>query len=685
MEITRPILWNIDKFTKASMYVLAALATAIFLYGVYRRWTVWKRGRATTSAPDVKAESTGKANDAGPTAAATVSDIDWGAAAKRLARHVVAQQRIARIPLAWISHMAIFYGMIVLFIGTVIVALEDYGVFGLVGISWTGRFYTSTSFLLDLFGLAFVVAIPIAMLRRAGLTRVRPSAKPIDAAILWLLLLIGVTGFIAEGLRIGFDFERFAFEKNVSFVGWILARMFERMGIVGEAVRPWHLANWWVHMVLVMVFIALVAYTKMLHFMMAPLNIALTPEPNTARFRPVDLDEVESTGKVGLAAIEDFTQQQLISFDACTQCRRCESACPAWNTGKPLSPMQVVLDIAANGMHQGSLHGDVISAETLWSCTTCGACVHNCPVLIDQMGTIVEMRRHLVGEGQVVGSTQSALRTIAARGNPWGLPPEERAAWANGMEVPTIAENPEPEVLFWVGCAGSYDRRNQQVSRSLAKILKAANVNFAILGKCESCTGDPARRLGDDFTFMGQAEQNVATLNDVKFTRIVTQCAHCYNTLKNEYPDYGGRYQVTHHTAYIQELIAAGKLPLDEANESSVVFHDPCYLSRHNDGSAAPREVLGTGLQLPIVEAEAHGRQTFCCGAGGGRMWMEEPIDQRVNFARFKQLTETGAKTIAVGCPFCMTMLDDASKQEDSGVAVQDVAELVAARLTTEA
>ncbi|MGD9645324.1 MAG: heterodisulfide reductase-related iron-sulfur binding cluster [Pirellulales bacterium] len=666
-EVTREIFWNVGPLTKVSMYVLAAVATGVAGYGFYRRWRVWRRG---TRAGGFKLAPLGQ-----------------------IARHVFLQVRIARIPLAWLSHMAIFYGFIVLFIGTVIVALEDYGIFGLVGIQWTGRFYTSSSFLLDLFGLGFVVALPVAMARRGGLTRVRPSSKPIDAAILWLLLVIGVSGFVTEALRIAFSFP--PFEQNVSFVAWIMARGFERLGLAGEAVRPWHLGAWWLHMVTALGFLALIPYTKMLHVLIAPAQIAVAEARNSGHLRTVSMEEVEATGKVGVAEVPDFTRGQLLSFDACTQCRRCESACPAWNTRKPLSPMKVVLDIAANGHREGSLHGDVISAETLWACTTCGACVHNCPVLIDQMGAIVDLRRHLVGEGQVVGSSQQALRTIAARGNPWGLPPEERDAWAEGLDVPRIEDNPTPDVLLWVGCAGSYDRRNQQVTRSLVKILKAAGVNYAILGKSETCTGDPARRLGDDFTFQAQAETNVATLNELGVKRIVTQCAHCFNTLANEYPDFGGRYEVTHHTAFIQQLVDSGKLKLNDCGAAGaaagmssgaaapgpVAFHDPCYLSRHNDGSAPPRADLAAA-GLSIVEPEATGCNTFCCGAGGGRMWMEEDIDKRVNLARWEQLKATGAKQVAVGCPFCMTMLDDAAKQDtEAGISVQDVAELVAARL----
>lgn len=702
MEITREILWNIDTFTDVAMYVLAIAATGSFAYGVWRRVRVWRRGLPLKPAPAVASEGSG-AGAARPVIAdgePLLDDVPLAPGVPRVTnpllrviRHVFAQQRIGRIPWAWLSHASIFYGFIVLFIGTVIVGLEHYGIFGLFGISWTGRFYTFTSFWLDVFGLAFLAGVGIALARRVGLTpQVKPSSKLIDAAILWLFLLIGVTGFVVEGLRIAYDFP--PFEQGVSFVGWGLAKAFAAAGLSGDAVRPWHLASWWTHMVLVMAFIAAVPYTKLLHFVVAPFYIALTPEHRSGRLKPVSLEEVEETGRVGLAEVTDFTWRQLVSYDACTHCRRCESACPAFATGKPLSPMRVILDIAEHGEHQGSLHGDVISAETLWSCTTCGACVHNCPVLIDQMGTIVEMRRHLVGEGQVVGSSQSALRTIASRGNPWGLPPEERADWAQGLDVPTVDENPAPDVLLWVGCAGSYDRRNQQVTRALAKVLKAAGVNYSILGKKERCTGDPARRIGDEFTFLEQATANVETLSQVPFKRIVTQCAHCYNTLKNEYPDYGGNFQVTHHTEYLQELIAAGKVPAAAANGTGdaqpaagpVVFHDPCYLSRHNDGAEPVRDVLKSTASggLPIVEPERAGCNTFCCGAGGGRMFMEEQIDQRVNVARWEQLKATGAKTVAVGCPFCMTMLDDASKADsDSGVEVKDIAELVAVNLPT--
>ncbi|MBX3412623.1 MAG: 4Fe-4S dicluster domain-containing protein [Pirellulales bacterium] len=684
MEHTRPIMWNVDDpVTKIAMYGLFVIASAICAWGIYGRFKVWRRGTAARL---------GAGGGLSEDSQAPPINEPLGQVLARLARHILAQVRIARVPWAYASHMMIFYGFIVLFIGTVIVALEHYGIFGLFGITWTGRFYDVTSWLLDLFGAGFVIALVIAMLRRTGALGVKPSSKPIDAAILWLFLIIGVTGFVVEALRVlALDDN---WEKNVSFIGYAMAAAMRGAGTTVETATTLHFGFWWLHMVLVMVFIAIIPYTKLLHFLVAPAHIAISKETRSGRFQPVSLEEVEETGRFGLAKIEEFPWRRLLSYDACTQCRRCESACPAWNTHKPLSPMRVVLDIAEAGHSTESLHGDVISAETLWSCTTCGACVHHCPVLIDQMGTIVEMRRHLVGEGAVLGSAQGALRSIAATGNPWGLPAEDRAAWSEGLDVPTTETQPSPDVLLWVGCAGSYDRRNQQVSRALAKILRAAGVDFAIMGKKESCTGDPARRLGDEFTFLEQATKNVDHLSRVKFNRVVTSCAHCFNTLKNEYPDFGGEYHVLHHTELIQELVEQGKLPVDALKDvpaanggttGPVVLHDPCYLSRHNDGGEAARGALASvsGPQLPILEAAQCGKNTFCCGAGGGRMFMEEDIDKRVNIARWEQLKSTGAKTVATACPFCMTMLDDASKQdEEAGIAVRDVAELVAERLT---
>ena len=342
--------------------------------------------------------------------------------------------------------------------------------------------------------------------------------------------------------------------------------------------------------------------------------------------------------------------------------------------------MKVVLDVAgASGSDEG-LHGEEISPEVLWACTSCGACVEECPVHIDQLGAIVDLRRHLVGEGEIRGSAQAALRSVAATGNPWGMPREDRADWSEGLDVPTLEEEPSPEVLFWVGCAGSYDRRSRKVTVAMVNILRAAGVRFAILGKGECCTGDPARRMGDEFTYTELAGANIETLSAASFERILTTCPHCFNTIRNEYPELGGDYEVVHHAEYIEELLSSGRLELADGEAVKGSFHDPCYLARQNDVVEAPRAVLRSA-GLDVVEPAQSGKNGFCCGAGGGRMWMEEDTGERINSERWNQMRETDPETVAVGCPFCMTMMTDARDAAESSVEVRDIAELVAERL----
>lgn len=641
------------------MYALFVVALGFLVFGAWQRVKIWRRG--ITGTP----RSGGGA---------------LRRALRRVLRHVFQQVIIWRSFTAGLSHFSIFWGFIVLFIGTCIVAVEDYGTWllGVDQLIFHGTFYLVVSCALEIFGVLFVGGLVVAMIRRQTDKRFPPLARPIDAGILWLFLALGVTGFLIEGLRIAATgMASHEFEKW-SFVGWGLALTVS--GANEATLCSWHLALWIFHMVGSMVFIAAIPYCKLRHILFAPLNIALSEPRQAGAYVGVSLEEVEETGKYGVAAVEDFTRRQLMSFDACTQCGRCQTVCPAHSTGKPLSPMRVVLDIAETAGQTRKLHGETISADVLWACTSCGACVEECPVAIDQLGAIVDMRRSLVGEGEIRGSEQAALRSVASSGNPWGLPQDERAAWADELEVPTVDDEASPEVLLWVGCAGSYDRRSQKVTRALVEILKAAGVSFAILGKKERCTGDPARRLGDEFTFLELAEANVETLNALEFQRVVTACPHCFNTIRNEYPQLGGDYEVLHHTQLIQELLESGRLKVDAEDVGAVSYHDPCYLGRQNREFDAPRVALdATGASLQ--EPEQSKEKGFCCGAGGGRMWMEEDVGQRVNLTRWKQLTVLQPKSVAVGCPFCMTMMSDAAAAEDSSIAVEDVAELVARSL----
>jgi len=656
--VTREILWNVPPWARALMYLLFLAAAAVCILGVVRRVRAWSRGRESGASV-----SAGKA---------------WG----RLWRDAILQARIWRSGMAGLGHALVFWGFIVLFIGTCIVAVEDYGSWLLdrEHLFFTDTFYLAVSFALELFGVFFLIGLVLALSRRKSRGRFRPLSRGVDLGVLWLFLVIGLSGFVTEGLRIaaaGGGLESHPFERW-SFVGWWLATGLQ--AVDESLLATLHLGCWVGHMALSMAFIALVPYCKLRHIFFAPVHIALREDRKAGRYAGVSLEEVEETGRYGVSTPADFTRRQLMSFDACTECARCQTVCPATATGKPLSPMKVVLDIARAGGADESLHGEEISPEVLWACTSCGACVEECPVYIDQLGAIVDLRRHLVAEGEIRGSAQAALRSVAAAGNPWGMPREDRADWAVGLGVPTIEEVDSPEILFWVGCAGSYDRRSRKVTEAMVRILQAAGVRFAILGKSECCTGDPARRMGDEFTYTELAGANIQTLSAASFERVLTTCPHCFNTIRNEYPDLGGDYEVIHHSEFIEELLSSGRLELEDGGSVRGTLHDPCYLARQNDVVEAPRSALRSA-GLEVVEPEQSGKDGFCCGAGGGRMWMEEDTGERINSERWRQLQETEPETVAVGCPFCMTMMTDARDAVESEVEVKDIAELVAERL----
>ena len=634
------------------MYCLFVLAMVIFTYGVVSRVRSWRRG------------------------AGSPSTLSWRARARQLLTHVIRQVIIWRSVAAGHSHAGIFWGFIALLVGTAIVAVEDYGSKILAVEPWFffGNCYLSVSFLLEVFGIIFILGLFVALLRRRLDTTYRPLARPVDAAILWALLAIGITGFLLEGLRIAGTEGRMAVDafEQWSFVGWGLAAV---LAPLSEAnLRAGHLALWLLHMALTMFFIAALPYCKLRHMLFSPLNVALANPRQSGTYTGVAMEEVEETGRYGAVDATDFSWRQLLSFDACTECARCQTVCPAHATGKPLSPMKVVRDIASAAGRGRKLHGEAITADTLWACTSCGACVAECPAQLDQLRAIVDLRRALVGEGEIRGSGQHALRSVAATGNPWGFPQEQRLAWADGLDVPKVGDVPDMEVLFWVGCAGSYDRSNQRVSRAMVKIFQAARLRFAVLGAKERCTGDPARRIGDEFTYQELASANIATLDAAAVKRIVTACPHCFNTLRNEYPDLGG-----HHSQFIAELIRSGRLSTPARDLGNVTYHDACYLGRHNGEYEAPRDVLeAAGGEGRLREAAQSRRRGFCCGGGGGRMWMEESSGSRINKERWEQLTRLHVDKVAVACPFCRTMLSDAAAAENSSIPVADIAELVA-------
>lgn len=454
--------------------------------------------------------------------------------------------------------------------------------------------------------------------------------------------------------------------------------------------------TFWLALGTILAFIPYFLYSKHLHLFMAPLNFLLKPERRSiGELGTLDFED-ESIEQFGASRLEDLGWEQLMDAYACIMCYRCQEVCPAYNTGKVLSPAALeinkryFLNIEGERLARGEASSQTllefaITPEAVWACTACGACIDICPVGNEPMRDILDIRRALVlVENDFPDQLQAAYRGMERNVNPWNISARERLKWAEGLPVPTIAELPDPEVLWWVGCAPATDARAQKTARAFAQLLLAAGVKFAVLGEAEQCTGDSARRTGNEYLFSEMARANVELLNEVAPRRIVTTCPHCLHTLKNEYPAFGGHYQVVHHSTFLQELITSGRLQLAQektAPDGKVTFHDPCYLGRHNQVVADPRSVLSlSGVEQ--TEMPAHGLNSICCGAGGGQMWKEEEHGtQRVNAFRFAQAQQTGAETLAVACPFCMIMLNDARKDANSEMQVMDIAEILAARL----
>ncbi|WP_038068968.1 (Fe-S)-binding protein [Thermus scotoductus] len=593
-----------------------------------------------------------------------------------------------RRPLVSLLHAFVFYGFVYYLLVNLVDLLEGY-----FPLHTQGGLWNAYSLVADLLTAAILVGILGLMLRRYLLApqdftwnpkvplheRVRQGI-PRDSAIVGAFITFHVGSRLlskAAGLAQG---EPDPFQPVASFVATLLAGLSPSSLVVLE-----HFF-WWGALGSILLFLPYFPRSKHIHLMMGPINLAFRQEKPGALL-PLDFEKEEE--KFGAEKLEDLSWKRLLDAYACIMCNRCQEACPAYATGKALSPAAIVISerYELNGILPAFASGQesprplmdfALNEEALWACTTCMACVEVCPVGNEPMLHILDVRRaKVLMEGEFPQELNNAFRGMERSGNPWGIGQDKRLDWAEGLSVPTVEERPHPEVLYWVGCAASYDPRAQKIARSMVEILNASGVDWAVLGRKEKCTGDSARRAGNEYLFFQLATENVETLNQVAPKTIVTTCPHCFHTLGNEYKAFGGEYRVVHHSEFIAELLRSGRLKVSEETRR-VVFHDPCYLGRHNGVYEAPREVL-KGVGFVLSEPPRNRERSFCCGAGGAQFWKEEePGAMRVSENRYRELKGTGAEVIATGCPFCMAMMNVEVAQDETPPEVLDIAELVA-------
>lgn len=721
---TREILWNVGgTLPIVAMYAIFALSLAVVALGLWRRFELWGHG---------KPDSSHSGN-------LIIRFFD-------LTSDAFLQRGVVRERKAGIAHSLIYLGFIVLLFTTTMVFLDND-----LGLRiYKGSFYLGITVLSDLFGLGLIFGCLIAAHRRYVARIDKLHNRFLDGIFLWSLIALCVQGFILEGLRIHATGDPWA---HYSIIGNLFASFFWPLSF--SASRSLHIVVWWMHAVNVFVVIALLPYSKLFHIVASSANLFFRENgrPAGALPSPGDLEELMQSDAdnftIGLGTIADYTWKQRLDLDACTSCGRCQEVCPAYGSGKPLSPKWVILDTrnhmlalqadskfaassvphAARSLDNSLLHsmllagsglranagggyaaagefraanpavqnsvrtlgkstddlisGDVIDPQAFWSCNTCYACVEACPVGINHVDQIVGNRRHMaLMRGEIPSEAQATLRALETRKNPYG-PPSERMKWADGLNVPILKAGDQVDYLYWVGCVSAYDPRKQKIARALVQIMQRAGLSFGVIGNDEGCSGDPARRLGEENLFQSLAKYNIELLKQLKFNVLVANCPHCFNTIKNEYPQLGNlgadrSPQIIHHSKLLKDLVTQGSIVLaDKAQE--VTFHDPCYLGRYNDEYEAPRDTLVSIGGTKIIEMQRSRNKAMCCGAGGGHFWMDLKLGERVNVQRVNQAAETNTSRIASACPFCMQMLEDGVKLTDreSEMDVRDIAEIV--------
>ena len=655
MEATRQLYWNTDG--KSLMYVFALIAFVIFIVGCNKKIGSWHQGRLIGY------------DHLGLRFKTFFSD---------LIKH---DKKIFRGTFRRFMHLGVFYGFVILTIGTSVIAIQDH--FGIP--LFYGKKYLILSLLMDLFGLMAMIGIGMATYKRYIDKPDHEDYTFDDAILLILVFLILFTGFVIEGLRIYSTNDPWALWSPVGLLFCIVVRL---AGLSEPSALTVHAFLWYFHMLLAFGFIAYIPYSKLFHMLASSLNIFLKTSSPIGGLSPVDIIS-KGVSSTGAARLEDFTKKELLELDACVSCGRCQKGCPAYNSGAPLSPKVVIRDLKRHSIQKKSFFRSkgkpfnhsiidtVISKETLWSCTTCGLCEDKCPINIEHIKRIVDMRRSLITEDAgYPPEVQKVFENISKVGNPWG-DLDTKYFLATELQVPLLSEKKQTDILYWVGCFGTYKARNKKVSQIMFKLFEKAGVDYAVLGQEEKCCGDSVRRLGNEKLFQQLALENIKNLNKYKFKTIVTDSPHCYNTLKNDYPQFGGHYQVMHHSEFILELIKSGKLKPKGGKNFKVTFHDPCYLGRYNSIYEAPRDVLTSIPGLELVEMRNNRSKAFCCGAGGGRIWMEDQKEEKINSLLLKKALRTKSDVLASACSLCLTTLSEAVNNSDADIESLDIAEIV--------
>jgi Fe-S oxidoreductase len=653
----RDTFWGIPHWAQLALYAGATIALALFVWGVVQRVRLWLGGR-----PEMR----------------------WDRPLTRVGlviKYGLLQVRVLSQSYPGIMHATIFWGFLALFMGTVLATIDYDVTLPLLGVKiLKGPFYLFYEVVLDLFGLFFVIGLGMACYRRFVKRPARVDPDPKFAYALLILFVINVTGFVMEGSRLAAVKPWWA---PWSPVGYAVGQGFLALGLGEGALRGLYLGTWLFHAAVVFVFIAMLPRSYFMHLLTTPLNVFFSKlGPRGAIAKIENIEEAES---LGISKFEEFSWKRRLDFDSCVECGRCQDVCPATMSGSALNPKAVIVKLKRYMLSGDTrpIHGEVIHPDELWACTTCMACVEECPAHIDIVDTIIDLRRYLtLSEGTLPSTAPMSLQNIERAGNPWGLAPADRLGWAEGLDVPVLEAGRPVEYLYWVGCSASYDRRNQAIARSVVKILKKAGVSFGVMTE-ERCHGEVARRLGNEYLYQMLADENVGNIKQYSFEKVITHCPHCFNTIRNEYPQFGGDFAVLHHSVVIRELLRAGRVQPVKPLDKTVAFHDSCYLGRYNGIFDAPRETAIYVPGLKLVEMPRSRERGLCCGGGGGQMWMETPAQKRVNVIRVEEALTVQPDIVASACPFCLAMVDLGRKVvgAEERLQVKDIAELVAESL----